>query len=51
MLPSALITICLWASYLVFGPCTLPRYMLPQFCFAPALLILALCRAEAETAK
>ncbi|MBR5302498.1 MAG: hypothetical protein IKU38_06665 [Clostridia bacterium] len=48
MLPSPLITICLWGSYLVFGPCTLPRYMLPLFCFAPALLILALCQNKTE---
>lgn len=42
LLPSPLITICLWGSYLIFGPCTLPRYMLPLFCFAPVLLISAL---------
>ena len=29
-------------SYLL-GPCTLARYMLPMFCFAPVLLILSLC--------
>lgn len=32
----------LWLSYL-FGPCTLARYMLPLFCLAPAMLILAFC--------
>ena len=32
----------LWASYL-FGPCTLARYMLPLYCLAPVLLILAFC--------
>lgn len=32
----------LWLSYL-FGPCTLARYMLPLFCLAPALMILAFC--------
>lgn len=31
----------LWLSYL-FGPCTLPRYMLPLFCLAPAALCLVL---------
>ena len=41
-LPAPLISIFLWGSYLVFGPCTLPRYMLPLFCFAPVLLISAL---------
>ncbi|MBR5288532.1 MAG: hypothetical protein IKU34_08090 [Clostridia bacterium] len=38
LLPALLITVCLWGSYLVFGPCTLPRYMLPLFCFAPVAL-------------
>lgn len=32
----------LWLSYL-FGPCTLARYMLPLFCLAPVMLILAFC--------
>lgn len=31
----------LWLSYL-FGPCTLPRYMLPLFCLAPVVLCSAL---------
>jgi len=30
----------IWISY-QFGPCTLARYMLPVFCLAPILLILA----------
>lgn len=30
----------IWISY-QFGPCTLARYMLPIFCLAPVLLILA----------
>lgn len=30
----------LWIGYL-FGPCTLPRYVLPMFCVAPMLLALA----------
>lgn len=30
----------IWISY-QFGPCTLARYMLPLFCLAPVLLILA----------
>ena len=34
-------------SYL-FGPCTLPRYVLPTFCLAPVLLILTL-RQPCET--
>lgn len=34
-------TLALHLSYLL-GPCTLARYMLPLFCMAPAILILAL---------
>lgn len=30
----------------LFGPCTLPRYVLPTFCLAPMLLILTLCQAH-----
>lgn len=37
---SSLGVLGLWASYL-FGPCTLPRYVLPLFCLAPVLLALA----------
>lgn len=33
-------TMVIWISYLL-GPCTLARYMLPLFCLAPVLLILA----------
>ena len=33
-------TMVIWFSYLL-GPCTLARYMLPLFCLAPVLLILA----------
>ena len=40
MLPAALGALGVWLSYL-FGPCTLPRYALPLFCLAPALLILS----------
>ena len=36
-LPVALGVLGIWLSYL-FGPCTLPRYTLPLFCMAPALL-------------
>lgn len=39
-LPAALGALGLWISYL-FGPCTLPRYTLPLFCLAPALLAAA----------
>ena len=38
-----------WLSYL-FGPCALPRYSLPLFCLAPALLLLALCTPPREEA-
>ena len=31
----------IWGSYLL-GPCTLPRYVLPLFCLAPALLLAAM---------
>jgi len=41
-LPSVSGVMVIWASYL-FGPCTLARYMLPVFCLAPILLILAFC--------
>ena len=33
--------LALWAGYL-FGPCTLPRYLLPLFALAPAVLCTAL---------
>ena len=36
-LPVAFGVLGIWLSYL-FGPCTLPRYTLPLFCMAPALL-------------
>lgn len=38
LLPAALGALGLWLSYL-FGPCTLPRYILPLFCLAPPLLL------------
>jgi len=41
-LPAVLGMLALWLSYL-FGACTLPRYMLPLFALAPAMLIAALC--------
>lgn len=41
MLPAALGVMGLWLSYL-FGACTLPRYMLPLFALAPAMLCAAL---------
>lgn len=44
-LPAALGALGLWLSYL-FGACTLPRYALPLFCLAPALLIAALSHEE-----
>lgn len=40
----------LWLSYL-FGPCTLPRYMLPFFCLAPVALIFAFSIDEGENLK
>ena len=40
-IPAALGALGLWAGYLL-GPCTLPRYALPLFCLAPALLAGAL---------
>ena len=50
-LPAVSGVMVLWASYL-FGPCTLARYMLPLFCLAPVLLILAFCLpGEALSAK
>lgn len=39
-LPAALGVLGLWLGYL-FGPCTLPRYTLPLYCIAPALLAAA----------
>ncbi|MCI6589065.1 MAG: hypothetical protein MSD70_09310, partial [Clostridiales bacterium] len=42
LLPAVSGVMVLWASYL-FGPCTLARYMLPLYCLAPMLLILAFC--------
>jgi len=39
-LPAVSGVMVIWVSYL-FGPCTLARYMLPMFCLAPVLLILA----------
>ena len=41
--------LALWLSYL-FGPCTLARYMLPLFCLAPAMLILAFCTPDEQKA-
>ena len=38
--------LALWLSYLL-GPCTLARYMLPLFCFAPAML--AACFIQQDT--
>jgi len=40
-LPAILGCLGLWLSYLL-GPCTLPRYILPLFCLAPAALYLSL---------
>jgi len=44
-LPVAFGTLAVWLTYL-FGPCTLARYMLPLFCLAPVLLILAFCTPD-----
>lgn len=43
LLPAAMGALGLWLSYL-FGPCTLPRYMLPLFALAPVLLLAALAQ-------
>ena len=36
-----------WFSYL-FGPCALPRYALPLFCLAPAMLLLSFMPSKPE---
>ena len=46
-LPAALGVLGLWLSYL-FGACTLPRYMLPLFALAPALLLAARFTAKED---
>ena len=46
-LPAALGVLGLWGSYL-FGPCTLPRYILPLFCLAPVLLAVAYTLPHAD---
>lgn len=48
-LPVASGVLALFASYL-FGPCTLPRYVLPLFCLAPVMLICAFSRNQAASA-
>lgn len=50
LLPAALGALGLWASYL-FGPCTLPRYMLPLFCLAPVLLAAAMSSRQEDNIK
>ena len=45
LLPASLGVLGIWLGYL-FGPCTLPRYALPLFCLAPALLAAAFCRQK-----
>ena len=50
MFPAALGLLGLWLSYLL-GPCTLPRYMLPLYCLAPALLILAFRAPKSEVSE
>lgn len=47
-LPAALGALGIWLSYLL-GPCTLPRYTLPLFCLAPALLAAAFCSPRGDT--
>ena len=42
-LPVALGILGIWLGYL-FGPCTLPRYILPLYCIAPALLFASLLK-------
>ena len=48
MLAALLCPIGLWGTYLFFGPCTLPRYILPLFCLAPVLLSVAYLPAPGE---
>lgn len=47
LLPAVLGALGMWLSYL-FGPCTLPRYVLPLFCLAPPLLAGAFLPARKE---
>lgn len=42
--------LALWISYL-FGPCTLPRYMLPLFCLAPVTFVISLLAPETRSAE
>ena len=48
VLAALLCPIGLWGTYLFFGPCTLPRYILPLFCLAPVLLSVAYLPAPGE---
>ena len=51
LLPAMFGALGLWLSYL-FGPCTLPRYVLPLFTLAPPLLAVSLClRVAAKPPK
>lgn len=45
-LPAFLCPVVLWGTYLVFGPCTLARYMLPLFVCAPPMLSAAFFHKE-----
>ncbi len=49
LLPCALGVLGIWLGYL-FGPCTLPRYALPLFCLAPALLAAAFSQRGSDGA-
>lgn len=48
LLPAALGALGLFLSYL-FGPCTLPRYVLPLFALAPVLLLAALLAPDGRS--
>ena len=50
LIPSTFGVLGLWLSYL-FGPCTLPRYVLPLFCLAPVLLAVALTNNPTKEVK
>lgn len=47
-LPAFLCPIVLWGTYLIFGPCTLARYMLPLFVCAPPMLCAAFFHKESH---
>lgn len=48
LIAALMVPIGLWGTYLCFGPCTLPRYILPLFCMAPVLLAVSFLPAPGE---